>query len=75
MSVAEIKTELKKLTPAELAEVEAALQQAKATTVATETTDPAQFFGSLAGVMKFGPGWDEPAPAGAWHAMRDDTPL
>lgn len=74
MSVAEIKSELKKLTPAELAEVEAALQQVKAAAVADDGKAAPEFLGSLAGVMKFGPGWDSPLPMEDWEVLRDHSP-
>lgn len=75
MSVAEIKAELQSLSPGELAEVEQALQKLKQGEPIAPPADPKQFFGSLEGVMKFGPGWDQPEPAETWNAMRDDTPL
>lgn len=74
MSVAEIKSELTKLSPAQLAEVEAALQQLKDT--GSDTGRPlAESFGCARGTITFLPGWDEPEPPETWHAMRDDLPL
>lgn len=70
MSVAEIKAELPKLTPAELAEVESALQRLK--TGSPPSPDMAQFVDSLASVMKFGPDWDAPLPLEDWEALRDN---
>lgn len=75
MSLAELKAELQKLTPAELTEVEKALQQVKAGQRLSTSTEPAKVFGSLEGVMKFGPGWDQPESAATWNAMRDDSSL
>jgi len=71
MSVAEIKAELLRLTPAELIDLEAALQRLK-TAAPAAAPDMSQFVDSLAGVMKFGPGWDDPLPLEDWEALRDD---
>lgn len=75
MSLAELKAELKNLTPAELTEMEQALQQIKSGQHLTTSSGSAKIFGSLEGVMKFNPGWDQPEPADTWNAMRDDSSL
>lgn len=75
MSLAELKAELQNLSPAELTEVENALQQIKSGQPLTQPSESAKTFGSLEGVMKFSPGWDQPEPADTWHAMRDDSSL
>lgn len=70
MSIAEMKAELPKLTAAELVELEVALERIKA--VSTPQPDMAQVVDSLAGAMKFGPGWDTSLPLEDWEALRDD---
>ena len=74
MSLAELKSELKKLTPAEIAEIEAALQQMK-TGDDVGGRPLSEFFGCARGMMIFHPGWDEDEPLGMWEALRDDAPL
>lgn len=71
MSVAEIKAELPKLSPPELAEVEAALQQAKLAVPATPAT-MSSYAGCMRGVTVLKPGWDEDEPLEMWEALRDD---
>lgn len=34
---------------------------------------PTHLFGSLAAVMHFGPGWENPLPSEDWEALRDET--
>lgn len=75
MSLAELKAELQNLTPAELTEIEKALQQVKSGQHLITSPGAAKIFGSLEGVMKFSPGWDQPETSGTWNAMRDDTSL
>lgn len=71
MSVAEIKAELPKLTPAELIELEVALMVAKQQ---APESKPSDFFGRMRGTMKFNPGWDEPDTE-LWDALKDDSSL
>ena len=71
MSVAEIKAELPKLTPPELAEVELALQQLKQTTPPT-APEMADYMGCMRGTAELKPGWDEDEPLEMWEALRDD---
>ena len=75
MSIAEMKAELARLSPSELVELEEAVRRAKAglpVASAAPAPDMGQFVDSLAGVMKFGPGWDAPLPLEDWEALRDD---
>ena len=76
VSIAEIQSELKKLSPAELAVVETLMQQIK-----TEQSFPIppvtmeKFMGCTQGMMTLHSGWDEPEPPEIWDAMRDDASL
>jgi len=72
MSVAEIKAELPKLTPAELVEVEVAVELAKA--AVQPPVKPSDYFGCMRGTVTFLPGWDEPDTE-LWNALKDDLPL
>ncbi|NDC75556.1 hypothetical protein EBZ70_09795 [bacterium] len=74
MSVAEIKAELPSLSPAELAEVETALQQAKQGDSPDAGAPLRAFFGCARGTITFLPGWDEPDTE-LWNALKDDLPL
>ena len=71
MSVAEIKAQLTKLSPPELAEVEAALQQVKRATP-VPASELAEYVGCMRGVTVLKPGWDEDRPLEMWEALRDD---
>ena len=60
MSIAEIESELKKLSPAKLAVVEALLQQIKAAENLPQPPETmARFIGCARGMMTFHPGWEE----------------
>jgi hypothetical protein len=74
MSVAEIKSELAKLSAAQLAEIDATVQALKG--AVTEVSRPlSESFGCARGTITFLPGWDEPEPPETWNAMRDDLSL
>ena len=72
MSLSEIKSELKKLTPAELAEIESALRELRS------IADPvliATFMGCGRGLMSLKPGWDDDEAPELWETLRDDSSL
>ena len=70
MSIAEIQSELKKLTPAELAQVETLVREIKATpTVTTQAGALAEYWDSLRGTVILKPGWDEDEPLEIWEAL------
>lgn len=74
MSLAEIKSELKKLTPAEIQELETMLHELKAD--AEHHVSPiSEFVGCARGTVIFHEGWDQPEPPETWHALRDDVAL
>jgi hypothetical protein len=75
MSIGEIKSELKKLTPAELAQVEALVREIKAApTVSTQAGTLAEYWDSLRGTVTLKPGWNADEPAEIWEVLRDNPP-
>ena len=76
MSVREIQSELKKLTPAELAEVEALVQELKSTSPVTNAIPGtlAEYWDSLRNTVILKPGWDEDEPLEIWETLRDNPP-
>jgi hypothetical protein len=80
MSIAEIQSELKKLTPVELAQVEAVVREIKAIPPVTAQVGNAisgtlaEYWESLRGTVTLKPGWDEDEPLEIWEALRDNPP-
>lgn len=74
MSLAELKSELQKLTPAELEEIGATVQGLLGPQGAVgQFAKPSDSFGCGRGLMILKPGWDEDEPLEMWEALRDDT--
>jgi hypothetical protein len=75
MSIREIQAELKKLTPAELTQVETLVREIKAAPPATPqggNTIPgtlADYWDSLRGTVTLKPGWDMDEPLEVWEAL------
>jgi hypothetical protein len=71
MSIAELKAEIEKLTPAQKKELRDALE---AETSAPEKTAAtmAEYLGSLRGSVVLKPGWDKDEPLEDWKALRDN---
>ena len=72
MSITEIKAEIQKLSPAEKAELKAALEAE--IDAGTTSADPSSILGCMRGTVIFHPGWDEDEPIEMWEALRDDPP-
>jgi hypothetical protein len=78
MSIAEIQSELKKLTPVELARVEALVREIKAAPPVTTQVGNAipgtlaEYWNSLRGTVILKPGWDEDEPLEIWESLRDN---
>ena len=72
MSVAEIQSELNKLTPAELAQVENYMRGMR--TPPLSPTSLADYWKSLSGTVILKPGWDQDESAETWEAVRDNSP-
>lgn len=71
MSLAQIEAEIPQLTADELRELDRVLQATLQEDSATEPRpDISQWLGSLAGTIKFGPGWDDPLPLEDWELGR-----
>jgi hypothetical protein len=70
MSIREIQAELKKLTPAELAQVEVLVREIKAAPpVTTQAGTLAEYWDSLHGTVTLKPGWDADEPLEIWEAI------
>ena len=77
MSIREIQAELKKLTPAELAQVEALVREIKTPPVTTQVGNAApgalaEYWDSLRGTVTLKPDWDKDEPWEIWEALRDN---
>jgi hypothetical protein len=71
MSIAELKAEIEKLTPAEKKELRDALE-AEISAPEKASTTMAEYLGSLRGTVILKPGWDEDEPLEDWEALRDN---
>jgi len=70
MSIAELKAEIEKLTPAEKKELRDALEAE--ISAPEKPADVSKYLGSLQGTVIFKPGWDEDEPLEEWEALRDN---
>lgn len=71
MSIAELKAEIQKLTPAEKKELHDALEAA----MSVPEKEPAtmvEYLGSLRGTVVLKPGWDKDEPLEDWEALREN---
>jgi hypothetical protein len=68
MSIAEIQSELKKLTPAELAQVETLVREIKTSPAVTKQAGTlAEYWDSLRGTVILKPGWEKGEPLEISH--------
>lgn len=73
MSVAEIQTELKKLTPTELAQVEAFVKDIKGASVGNGARSTvAEYWNLLQGTVILKPGWEQDEALEMWETLRDN---
>ncbi len=69
MSLAEIESEMSRLSPAELQRLRALVEIALA---GGSSPEPAQMLGCTRGLMTFNSGWDDPEPLESWDALREE---